>query len=148
MSISDSNDITVNRSVSDYNDTCITVNTSHTSDITINRSVNDSNNNCINLLSLNCCGIKSRLQYPEFQNMIRNHDILCFVETKTDDLDVINFPGFKFIMKNRKNIAYRRSGGIMVRYRDTLVNMIEIKETSCKYVLWFKCKGGGGGYSN
>ena len=60
MSISDSNDITVNRSVSDYNDTCITVNTSHTSDITINRSVNDSNNNCINLLSLNCCGIKSR----------------------------------------------------------------------------------------
>ena len=93
MPISDSNDITVNRSVSDYNDTCITVNTSHTSDITINRSVNDSNNNCINLLSLNCCGIKSRLQYPEFQNMIRNHDILCFVETKTDDLDVINFPG-------------------------------------------------------
>ena len=74
--------------------------------------------------------------------MIRNHDILCFVETKTDDLDVINFPGFKFIMKNRKNIAYRRSGRIMVGYRDTLVNMIEIKETSCKYVLWFKCKGG------
>ena len=32
----------------------------------------------------------------------------------------------------------------MVGYRDTLVNMIEIKETSCKYVLWFKCKGGGG----
>ena len=78
MSISDSNDITVNRSVSDYN------------------------NNCINLLCLNCCGIKSRLQYPEFQNMIRNHDILCFVETKTDDLDVINFPGFKFIMKNER----------------------------------------------
>jgi hypothetical protein len=106
MSISDSNDITVNRSVSDYNDTCITVNTSHISDITINRSVNDPNNNCINLLSLNCCGIKSRLQYPEFQNMIRNHDILCFVETKTDDLDVINFPGFKFILKNRKNNNY------------------------------------------
>jgi hypothetical protein len=83
------------RSVNDYNDTCITVNTSHTSDITINRPVNDSNDNCINLLSLNCCRIKSRLQYPEFQNMIRNHDILCFVETKTDDLDVINFPGFK-----------------------------------------------------
>ena len=67
-----------------------------------------------------------------------------FVETKTDDLDVINFPGFKFIMKNRKNIAYRRSGEIMVGYKDTLVNMIEIKETSCKYVLWFKCKRGGG----
>jgi hypothetical protein len=77
--------------------TCITVNTSHTFDITINRSVNDCNNNCINLLSLNCCGIKSRLQYPEFQNMIRNHDILCFVETKTDDLVVINFPGFKIL---------------------------------------------------
>jgi hypothetical protein len=51
---------------------------------------------------VHCCGIKSRLQYPEFQNMIRNHDILCFVETKTDDLDVINFPGFKFIMKTER----------------------------------------------
>ena len=146
-----------NNSIVDCSDesrhTCINVNTSHSSDITVNRSisdsnditgnrsVSDSNDNCNNLLSLNCCGIKSRLQYPGFQNLIRNHDILCFVETKTNDLDVINFPGFKFIMKNRKNIAYRRSGGIMVGYRDTLVNMIEIKETSCKYVLWFKCKG-------
>jgi hypothetical protein len=50
--------------------------------------------------------------------MIRNHYILCFVETKTDDLVVINFPDFKFILNNRKNIAYRRSGGIMVGYSE------------------------------
>jgi hypothetical protein len=59
--------------------------------------------------------------------MIRNHDILCFVETKTDDLDVINFPGFKFIMKNRKNIAYRRSGGIMaVISLESLIDILTV----------------------
>jgi hypothetical protein len=41
-----------------------------------------------------------------------------FVETKTDGLVVINFADFKFILNNRKNIAYRRSGGIMVGYSE------------------------------
>jgi hypothetical protein len=79
--------------------------------------------------------------------MLRLMSTLCIQEVyKLHQKLPVDFPGFKFIMKNRRNIAYRRSGGIMVGYRDTLVNMIEIKETSCKYVLWFKYKGGG--YSN
>jgi hypothetical protein len=33
--------------------------------------------------------------------LIEGYDILCFVETKTDDADEINLPGFILHMKNR-----------------------------------------------
>ena len=48
-----------------------------------------------------------------------------FYQTKTDYLDVINFSGFKFIMKKTKKIQLTIVE--VVGYRDTLVNMIEIK---------------------
>ena len=93
----------------------------------------------LQIVCLNCCGIKTRLQYPEFGNLIQSYDIVCFVETKTDDVDLINFPGYKFKMKNRKKISNRRSGGIMVGYKESLDNYIDIVNTDSKYVLWFKC---------
>jgi hypothetical protein len=52
----------------------------------LNSSVdNNSNDNLLRIVCLNCCGIKTRLQYPEFRNLIQSYDIVCFVETKTDD---------------------------------------------------------------
>jgi hypothetical protein len=50
----------------------------------------------LNILSLNCCGIKKRLQYPEFEDLLRNHDIICLVESKTDDRDEIKLTGYIF----------------------------------------------------
>jgi hypothetical protein len=67
----------------------------------------------LNILSLNCCGIKKRLQYPEFENFVRNHDIICLVESKTDDRDEIKLSGYIFKLKNRKKIAKVKSGGIL-----------------------------------
>ena len=58
----------------------------------------------LNMLSLNCCGIKKRLQYPEFENLVRNHDITCIVESKTDDRDEIKLSGYIFRLKNRKKL--------------------------------------------
>ena len=46
----------------------------------------------VRLLTLNCCGIKTKLYYPEFIEMINDFDILYLVETKTDDCDIINIP--------------------------------------------------------
>lgn len=60
-------------------------------------------------------------------------------ESKTDDIDSINFPGYTFKMKNHKKISRRRSGGIIVGFKDSLTSCIEVIETECKYVLWFKC---------
>ncbi|CAG2223346.1 unnamed protein product [Mytilus edulis] len=48
----------------------------------------------LNILSLNCCGIIKKLQYPEFENLLRSHDIICLVETKLDDRDEIKLPEY------------------------------------------------------
>ena len=43
------------------------------------------------------------LQYPEFCELVCNQDIIDFIkETKTDDLDTIELPGYIFKMQNRK----------------------------------------------
>jgi hypothetical protein len=61
------------------------------------------------------------------------------VETKTDDIDIITLPGYKFVMKNSKKITKNRSGGIMVGFKDNLAKHIDIVNTDSKYVMWFKC---------
>jgi hypothetical protein len=46
---------------------------------------------------LNVCGLKSKHKF------IVSHDIIIFVETKLDDLDILNVPnGYSYITKNRK----------------------------------------------
>jgi hypothetical protein len=61
------------------------------------------------ILALNRCGLKNKLQYPEFQELLSANDIICLVESKTDDI---------FKMKNRKPFACRKSGGIVLGYRE------------------------------
>jgi hypothetical protein len=72
----------------------------------------------LNLLSLNCCGLKSKLNYPEFDEFVNTFDILCFVESETDDLDEIVLPGFLIKMKNRKCFSNRKSGGIVLGFKE------------------------------
>ena len=79
------------------------------------------------------------MKYPEFQTFIENYDRTCFVETKTDNLDTIELPGYTFSMTNRKQIASTRSGGIIVGYKNELESCVDILYTNCKYILWFKC---------
>ena len=40
------------------------------------------------ILALNVCGLKSRLNTPEFKELCASYDILCFSETKCDDIDM------------------------------------------------------------
>ena len=58
------------------------------------------NKNVVKLLTINVCRLAKRIQYPEFMELIEGYDILCFVETKTDDADEINLSGFILHMKN------------------------------------------------
>ena len=39
------------------------------------------------MLSLSCCGIKNKSQFPDFIDLINEYDIVCLTETKTDDFD-------------------------------------------------------------
>ena len=127
---------------SDIND-CISIDSDYEgvaslSNSSVYNNVN-SNDNLLRIVCLNCCGIKTRLQYPECRNLIQSYDIVCFVETKTDDIDIITLPGYKFVMQNRKKNTKNRSGGIMVGFKDNLAKHIDIVNTDSKYVMWFKC---------
>ena len=65
--------------------------------VEINVVVWDNVNSVLNIIGLNCCGIKKRLNYLEFEQMIRKYDIICLVETRTDDIGIVKLEGMKFI---------------------------------------------------
>jgi tRNA-binding EMAP/Myf-like protein len=52
-------------------------------------------------------------------------------------LDTIELPGYIFKMKNRKKIP-RKSGGMILAYKESLENYIELLDIESKYALWFK----------
>ena len=92
----------------------------------------------INFLYLNECGLKPKLNIPEFNELIQTHDIVSCVETKLDDLDIVNVDNFVVVQKNRKQKVKRKSGGIAVMIRNNIYKHFEYVDTDCEYVLWFK----------
>lgn len=92
----------------------------------------------LKILSLNCCGVKKKLNYSEFQELVKEQDIVCLQETKTDDLDVIEIDGYEIKMKNRVKYGRVNSGGIILAYKQELSEFINIHETESKAVLWFE----------
>ncbi|CAG2223181.1 unnamed protein product [Mytilus edulis] len=92
----------------------------------------------INLIYINCCGLKHKLQYPEFETLLQKHEVLCFVESKTDDMDEICIPGYKIKAKNRRKISRVKSGGIVLGFRENISDCIQVIETNSKFVLWCK----------
>ena len=80
----------------------------------------------LNILYVKCCGLVNKVHFPEFENLIEKHNIVCFVETKTDDMDEIKLPGYKFHMKNRKTNNRVKSGGIIIGYQEQLHKNIEV----------------------
>lgn len=69
------------------------------------------------MLSLNCCGIIQKMKYPEFVDLVKNYDFICLSESKTDELDTIDIPGYTFKIKNRKTKSRVKSGGIAFGYK-------------------------------
>ena len=92
-------------------------------------------------LTLNCCGIVNKMNYPEFVELIQNHDFICLTETKTDDLDSIIVPGYSFKSKNRKTNSRIKSGGIAFGYKSNFEKFIHPLDSNSKLVSWFKISG-------
>jgi hypothetical protein len=72
-------------------------------------------------LFLNVCGLKSKLLYHDFYDLINKLDICLFVETKTDDLDVLNVPnGYLYYCKHRSAFdkKKKKSGGLTILYEE------------------------------
>ena len=88
--------------------------------------------------SLNVCGMRRKLQYPEFRELIRNYDLFCVTESKLDNYDIVDVPGYKFISQTRRQKCLRRSGGIGVFVNDNISQYITIIDSDSDYVMWFK----------
>ena len=99
---------------------------------------NSSNLKSLKCASLNVCGLRRRILYPDFGELISHYDIFCVSETKLDDLDLINLPGYSFVSQVRKQRYLRKSGGIGVFVRNCLFKHVSLVESDSDYILWFK----------
>ena len=66
----------------------------------------------ISIASLNVCGLKRRLEYPEFPELVNNFDVFCVSESKLDKHDIISLKGYTYVSQIRKQRYLRKSGGI------------------------------------
>lgn len=85
---------------------------------------------------INVCGLKHRLNYPEFEETVTNFDILYVTETKLDHTDVISVPGYNFFSQQHKQKFIRKSGGIGIFYRNRFEGKFKIIDTESDYILW------------
>ena len=65
---------------------------------------------------------------PEFITFIQSYDIIGVQETRTDEYDTINIPGYKVIVKHRSCTSKNRSGGIALLVKEHMELYIKVHE--------------------
>ena len=99
----------------------------------------------LTVISLNVCGLKSKLLVPEFCTMLQNYDIAIFCETKCDNLDMpvlensFSNLGFTIFVQNRESISRHRSGGVMIAIKSQLACQFVRVNYSHNFLLVLKC---------
>lgn len=91
----------------------------------------------LKVLSLNVCGLRSKINIPDFLEYMSDFDILCFTETKIDAYDEIIIPGFELLPPLIREKCKRKSGGISVfvkNYIHKFVNVID-NSSQCLYLF-------------
>ena len=92
-----------------------------------------------NFLSLNVCGLHSKLKYGNFESYIKPFDFICLSETKTNYIAEDEIPGFKafFSPKKVKNGRKKKSTELGILISDRVQKFTEIIEnTISDWVLW------------
>jgi exonuclease III len=84
------------------------------------------------------CGVNKRLQYPEFLEFLNDFDVIGLQETKVDDSDNLQIPGYTVFTKNRAALSKVRSEGIALAVKDSISKHFTFVNSTCKYVMWFK----------
>ena len=62
----------------------------------------------------------------------------CLEESKLDEYDKIEVPGYVFYSKPRTEKYIRKSGGVGFFVRKNIAPCIDIMESNCEYVFWIK----------
>ncbi len=84
------------------------------------------------------CGLKHRLQYPDFVQYIQEYDRFTVQETKLDKYDVVSIPGYRFIAQSRKQKYFRKSGGIGIFVKNPSSEFVTVIESESDYIMWIK----------
>jgi len=88
------------------------------------------------------CGLRSKINMPEFRNILSDYDLVVRLETKLDDADEMwlnNFSGqlgFCAFINNRKTLSVRRSGGIVVLVKTCLKQYIKSTRKNNEIIQW------------
>ncbi len=93
----------------------------------------------LKFVSLNVCGLNSKVDCPDFCEIVQENDFILLSETKLDDVDIANLElpeGYKGFFKNRNVCSAYRSGGISIIFKAIFSDMVQYIESPCKYVLW------------
>ena len=69
--------------------------------------------------------------------MINSFDIIGVQETKVDDADSIEIPGYTIFCHNRQKLSRYRSGGIAIIVKNSLQQYIRIGNSNSKLIQWF-----------
>ena len=92
----------------------------------------------ISIASLNVCGLKRRLEYPEFQELVNNFEVFCVSESKLDKHDIISLKGYTYVSQIRKQRYLRKSGGIGIFIKNELYRYVSVIDSDSDYILWIK----------
>ena len=77
--------------------------------------------------SLNCHGMRDKVDYPEFLKLVSTTDIFGVCETWLNENDDIHLPGYKFYPQNRKKEAGPSKGGIGVFINNNIKKHVKIR---------------------
>ena len=77
--------------------------------------------------SLNCHGMRDKVDYPEFLKLVSTTDIFGVCETWLKENDDIHLPGYKFYPQNRKKEAGPSKGGIGFFINNNIKKHVKIR---------------------
>ena len=92
----------------------------------------------------NVCGLRNKLDIPEFRDTLEMYDISLLCESKLDKADedyilsVITPLSLNAYFKHRKTLSARRSGGLCILYKEHLDKYITHIVTKCKLIQWLR----------
>ena len=96
----------------------------------------------IKILFINVNFLRKKLDFPDFIDYLQNYDIISFAETKLDEYDQLDIPGFNPpYLNNRVTKSNVNSGGIAVAFKSRIENFFQKDDShTSETVLWFEEK--------
>ena len=89
----------------------------------------------IKLCSLNVCGVKQKLKYPEFNEFIQKFDIIGLSETKLCEYDTLHVDDYSIYYSSRVKCD-RNSGGLALLVKNSIAEHVKILHENSDFIQW------------